>query len=251
MAATVDQTIDAALRMNSLIGPGHTWASATSGVRSAAIDVLNVMLASWGVDGINVPAETAQSPFTLTAGTGSYTVGAGGAINITRPPFISKITYKSPGSDVELPAYMLTDDEYQSWPDKTTTSRPMAWHYKNSAPLGTLYILRPPDEAGAIILYTPSLFTVYTAGANSVILPDGYDQAIRSNLALLYLAELAHMGATMNPVVLDTVQRTARDAKAIIRRLNYRYPQAQSDFQDRDNFTMAYEDFTSGAFLYW
>lgn len=236
--------------MNSLIGPGHTWASATSGLRVAAIDILNSLLASWGADGINVPSEIAQSPFAITVSDGSYTVGAGGNINIARPAQISKITWLPSGSNLELPMYNLSDDEYESWPDKVTTGQPVAWNYKNAAALGTLYVLRPPSSAGSLVLYTPSLFTVYTAGANTVTLPDGYDEAIRATLALRYLAEFGYLGAKMDGIVLEEVRKTARDAKAIVRRLNFRQPMYLADLRD-ERGEMSYEEFQSGAFLFW
>lgn len=248
--STVDQTIDSALRMAGLIGPGHTFSSATSGLRVAAIDILNTMLQSWGVDGINVPAEIAQAAFVVTASDGTYTIGSGGDISIARPAKISRASWKAVGSTFELPMYELSDDEYQGWPDKTTEGLPVAWHYKNASPLGTIYLLRIPDEAGSLTLYTPVLFTVYTAGANTIALTDGYDQAIRATLALLFLAEFSSLGAKMDPVVLDGVQRTARDAKANLRRLNYRRPQASSDFPAQD-LPLSQEEFESGAWLHW
>jgi len=249
--STVDQTIDSALRMNGLIGPGHTWASgASSGLRIAAIDILNSLLASWGADGINVPSEVALSPFAITVADGSYTIGSGGNINVARPADISKINWLPTGGNMEMPMYRLSDDEYESWPDKTQVGQPVAWNYKNVSALGTLYILRPPSSSGSLVIYVPSLFTVYTLGSNTVGLADGYDEAIRATLALRYLAEFSWNGAKMDPVVLDGVQRTARDAKAIIRRLNYRRPMYSADLQESRGY-LSFEDFESGAFLHW
>jgi hypothetical protein len=240
--ATVDQTIDSALRMVSLIGPGHSASSGSSGLRTAAIDILNAMLGAWALDGINVPCETVTE-FTATGGDGEYTVGSGGDIDITRP---NRVRCSWKADDVERPLAELGDREFQQWGDKTSEGSPVAFHYKNAAPLGTLTLLPVPDESETLVLYVKERFTTYSSGSTTVNLPD-FDEAIRCNLALRFLAELFSLGAKMSPDVLMEVKERARNGKADIRRMGSRIPSIESDFGKRGGMTEA--EFESGWFL--
>ena len=244
--ATVDQTLDSAMRMCSLIGPGQSFASG-SGIRTACIEILNAMLAALGLDGINIPSEVALSPFTVTAGDGEYSVGAAGNIVAARPAFIGTAKWKIDDNETDL--WKLTDQEYQDWPNKAATGTPTAFHYTLGNPNGTLRLLPIPAEADEVVLYVPSRFTAYTTGSETIALPD-YDEMIRTNLALRFLAELSHMGAKMDPDVLVLVRERARDSKADVQRLNYRAKRMTSDWPGSPNY-LSKQDFESGAFLRW
>lgn len=238
--------------MNKLLSPGQTYANSSSSTRLVCIEVLNYMLQAWQADGINIPAQVRQAPFTLTAGTGNYTVGPAGAINITRPTLITKITMIPVASSpiTELPCNRLTQDEYDNWPNKESEGQPVGWFWNNSmAALGTLSFVWPPDSAWQAVLYTLAQFTTYTTGATTMLLTDGYDEAIRTNLALRLRTELANMGGSMEPDVLALVTKQARDAKAIIQRLNFRLPQYFSDFPGAEG-PLTQAEFASGSFLY-
>jgi hypothetical protein len=252
MPATVDQVIDSAMRMNKLLSPGQVYANSSSATRLACIEILNYMLEGWQADGINVPAHVRNSPFTLTAGTANYTVGPGGAISIARPTIILKVTTIPVASSpiTELPCAQLTQDEYDNWPNKETNGQPVGWFYNNSmTSLGTISFVWPPDSAWRVVLYTLAQFTTYASGGDLMYLPSGYDDAIRSNLAMRLRSELSNMGASMDPQVFELVSTQARNSKATIQRLNFRLPQYFSDFPG-PNQPLTPAEFSSGAFLY-
>lgn len=223
--ATVQQEIQAALRMNRLLGPGQTEPGSHL---TTAIEILNVMLSSWGSEGINVPAEQSNT-FNVTANNGQYTVGSGGDFNMARPASISKANLLRDNVETEL--YKLSDREYQEWPTKNYTGWPFAWYYRNQAPLGTFIVIHVPDQTFQVVLYTPVRFASYSAGSTTVELPDGYDEAIRFNLGLRLYAEYR---SEMPPDVLEYVRSEARRTKGVIQRLNYRKPTVRNDFGGED-----------------
>jgi hypothetical protein len=235
------------MRMCSLIGPGQLFASgASSGVRVACIEILNVMLAAWGNDGINIPSEVPVAPFTVTTGDGEYTVGPAGNIVTPRPVAISSAKWKVGDNETDL--WKLTDQEYQDWRNKAETGTPRAFHYTKGSPNGTLRLLPLPEAADAVVLYAASRFTAYTTGTETIALPD-YDEAIRNNLALRFLSELASTGAKMAPDALALTRERARDSRADIQRLNLRAKRTYSDFPGSNQY-LTQEEFESGSFLF-
>lgn len=230
--------------MASLLYPG---AAIPAGWKTAAIEILNTMLAAWGAERINVAAEIRQAPFTVTSGTSAYTVGNGGNINISRPAEITRASWSV--NDIEYPPLRkLSDHEFQLV-DKTTQGTPAAYHYRNQAPLGTVTLVPVPASADQLVLYTPVRFTAYTAGTDVVNLPDGYDDAIRPALALRLVAQLQHLGAKMDPEIMAQIKEEARIAKLRIQRLNLHYPAYFPDFPVPDKNVISETDFISGSFL--
>ncbi len=238
--------------MVKLLSPGQRWANATGDLRTACVDILNVMLQSWASESINVPSETRQTPFTVTVDQGEYTVGPGGTIAITRPAIIRRINWLQ--DDIETEMNELTDSEWEAFQNKALTgiSRPQWWHYRNrEAATGVLNLLYIPSVAEQIVIYTLDQFTAYTAGANTTTLPPAYELAIRTNLALMFKLELVHMGATLEGTNLTLCDQMARDSLANIQRLNFRPPQYFSDFPTGDPGKISHTEFVDGTFYNW
>lgn len=236
--------------MVKLLAPGQRWLNATGDFRTACVDILNVMLQSWGTDGISVPAEAPQAPFTVTIGQGAYTVGTGANISIPRPSKIVRVNWLQ--DDIETELVELEDDEFNAWTNKTLTNRPTHWHWRNlQQAFGTLNLLWIPSTADQIVLYTLELFAAYTAGANTTTLTAGYELAIRTNLALLFKLEFASMGAELEGSNLAMVEQQARDSLSAIQRLNFRMPIYYSDFPTGEPGKIGHNEFVDGTFYNW
>lgn len=210
------------------------------------------MLQSWGTDGISVPSEVPQDPFTVTVDQGAYTVGLTGDINIARPSKIVRVNWLQ--DDIETELVELEDAGYDAWQNKTLTGvgRPTHWHYRNRMQaLGLLNLLYIPTTADQIVLYTLELFTAYTAGANTTTLPAGYEKAIRSNLTLEFKTEFASMGAQLEGSNLALVEREAAESLSYIQRLNFRMPIYNSDFPTGEPGKIGHNEFVDGTFYNW
>ena len=67
-----------------MLGDKAIGGTLTSGEQTTYLEVLNAMLESWSLDSLMCFQEI-QENFALTSGIGTYTIGAGGAFNTTRP----------------------------------------------------------------------------------------------------------------------------------------------------------------------
>lgn len=218
MSSTAQQFIDGALMD---LGVRAAGVSTPAHEASDALIVLNQLRDSLGVDRL-LMFRTIRTTKALTSGTASYTIGAGGDINITRPSWIDYarlIIDTSATTPTEVWIANLTDDEYAARPAKTQqSSQPDAiWYDKRvSDGLGRIWVFDIPSvNTTQLVLYTPGdevavfadLDTVYT-------FHKGYERAIRKNLAL----ELApgYPGAQPSPLLL----RQAAESKAAIQMAN-------------------------------
>lgn len=243
--------------MVGLINPGQRWADpATSGVRRAAIDELNVLLNRWSVDSLNVSGQVRQTPFPLVAGTSQYTVGTGGAINIPRPAVINTVKYliqNDANDETEYPMYQLSDDEYASWMQKGIAGWGVSWHYRNAIPgdaLGLMTVLQVPNTISSIVLYTLAKFTVYTADSDNMVLADAYEDVLRQALTLRFAIRLRSLGARLDPADRDYLTKELAEGLSALRRLNMDRPEYQSDFTG-DYGPLTPEEVASGVWLYY
>lgn len=176
-----------------------------------ALTTLNQMLAMWQADKMFIYAQID----TTTAATGAttYTVGSGGAFNISVAPV--KLDYAFLRvSNIDYPIEILNNwEDYQSIALKGIAGTyPEYLYYNPTVPLSTIYVY-PQPTTGTFHLISSVALPVYTASANAINLPAEYDLAIRFSLCELLAAM---MGKSLRP---DISQLGAK-ARGIIKRNN-------------------------------
>lgn len=156
-----DAIITRALRIVNEIATGET-PSATR-ISECAL-VLNDIFKEWEALGMQLWKIT-TFPITLTANTGSYTIGIGSTVNVTAPTKIlhcySRNTSVTPNTD--NPLIPLTKQEYDLYNAKSVNSSVTQWYYNppgaSAAELqGTIYFINRPDATEA------STHTIYATG---------------------------------------------------------------------------------------
>jgi len=164
----------------------------------------------------------ARTEHPLTANVASYTVGTGGAINITRPDHFDQVglildTAATPPS--ELPVEILTDQRWQDVLHKSLTSTLVQAVYYDrnwNAGLATLYLWPVPTVGNtALVLYRLAPLTEF-ADLNTVYtLPPGYELFFETNVLEL-------VAPTFGKQVTTDQAKAAAAARVRVKRANIR-----------------------------
>ncbi|GAA0809497.1 hypothetical protein GCM10009078_51740 [Cupriavidus gilardii] len=211
--ATIDKLINLALKDVGVIGEGQTPSAETA---EDALMTLNQMIAQWQTEGIAVYAK--QDISFQANGALSYTIGAGGNVNIPRPVAIEAAFWRN--IDVDYPLRVMTAfEDYQRLGVKTLQGVPAIVYYRPDFPLGELFIWPQPDYGDIHVTVRKELPEYLTVG-DEVSLPREYEGAIRSNLAVLLCA--MH-GSPLRP----DIQAMAVNSKRAIKRNNSAIPMAK------------------------
>lgn len=216
--ATVLDIATAALQRLGVIDATETPSSADS---SYALSTLNLLVDKWGTEKL-LTFSTTRSTWTIVSGTAAYTVGSGGAVNITRPPihFIEHVRFQdtSVSPTLEMRMDPLTVDAYAAIPQKDTTSNyPTAYYYNPTWSSGlaslTLYPVPTSSTLQGVIYYDPFPVSEFTALSDSVSLPPGYRLMMVTNLAM-------EMAPAYKVKEVGILAEQARDSKAWVKRGN-------------------------------
>lgn len=166
--------------------------------------------------------EVRRSTWTIVSGTGTYTVGSGGTVNIARPVFVQNVNYidTSQDPDLEMPLGLLTDDAYQAIPQKSLTAVYPSYAYYNptygDTALATLTFWQIPTSTTLLgAIYAPVAVVEPSSSSASISLPPGYERYLRDTLAIEVAPDFA---AVVTPDLLES----ARIATANIKRANIR-----------------------------
>lgn len=178
LSMTVTEILEASLRAIHAISPTE---SVDAGQAKTARQALNMLLASWSTKGLVVPVRTRES-FTLTASKASYTIGASGDFNTSRPMAVIS-AYIDNGS-ADLPMRIIGEDEYNDIGVKEAPGVPEMLFTRFTFPLAILYPWPVPDAAYAMTLVSQTLLTDYTSLTTTISLPPEYYAAIKWNLAI-------------------------------------------------------------------
>jgi hypothetical protein len=118
----------------------------------------------------------------------------------------------------------ISNDEYTNIGFKSVAGPwPTAVYLNSDFPLASLFFFPNPSQAGALHLWTDSLFSAFATVNTVVNLPQGYVRALKWNLAL----ELA---PEYNKTITPALAMAARDSKAVLKALNATpTPQASFD----------------------
>ena len=149
-----------------------------------ALAELNDLLDLWWNDKLAV-FHTLQENFVLTAGSGSYTIGAGGNFNTTWPVKIEDGCFVR-RSGVDYPVTVLTDRAlYDRLSLKTTVQGiPEFLFYDRAYPLGTIKFFPVPSQADTIFLNSSARLQSLAALVTAISLPPGYNSLIVNGLAI-------------------------------------------------------------------
>lgn len=228
---TARDLITASLRLIGVIGSGQTPSAteATDGLAS-----LNSLLSTWRTERLMVFAVTFQN-FPLIAGRKKYTMGPGGDFNTARPTRIEKVMLQYPqGSNptLNLPVPILNIDQYNAFsvPD-TQSTIPQFIYIDGEYPARNLYLYPVPTLVNSLNIYTWEQLESFASLDDSLSFPDGYERALRYNLAVDLAPEYG-----IDP--LATVVQRAVDSKASIAAMNNSYtPLLRSDPGTTDALT--------------
>ena len=125
------------------------------------------------------------------------------------------------GGYLDYPVAILGTEEYQSIGIKQLSGPwAKAIYYQPSEVLGTLFVYPNPSQ-GELHLFTQTIFRQFNGYADSIQLPQGYNNALRWCLA----ERLMPMYGKTNQTTIAMINAFAAQAKATIKRTNMRPPQ--------------------------
>ena len=175
-------------------------------------NVLNELIDAWSNEKLMQPA-LVEVTHTLTSSDGTYTIGSGGDIDVTRPLSIESMYIRR--NDLDYKVTKLENQEFSSIYNKTTESDfPSSFYYRESYPLGEINFYPIPSEANTLVMQVWTQISQITNMDTVLTLPPGYNRALRYNLAIDLAPEYS---AGIPPAV----AQVAKDSKAWIKTANY------------------------------
>lgn len=225
--ATAAEIIESALRKLGVIASGEDPSSAE---QADGLASLNQMLASFSNESIFLFSDNEET-FTLTPSTSSYTMGSGGDFNTTQPIKITdaRLQVNTSNPAYEMPISILTLPEWKKIVQKNISSTlPSAIYVEYGAALATINVYPVPSAAQSLILNSRKVVQSFASAATAVAMPPGYERLLVFNLAVEVASEY---GQEASP----TVQRIAKESKAMILRNNSESPILKNEIADLIN----------------
>jgi hypothetical protein len=168
---------------------------------TTAQEVLNAMLSSWNSQRLAV-FEIARNEYALTAGERDYTIGAGADFDAPRPARIEAAGVLNDAGELPVTVYRRAGVITRS-----------GLYYDNAHPAMGLHLEPAPNAGETLALYTWRKLAQVTELDTDVVLPEGYEDAIRYNLALRLAPEWGRVPRA-------DVQQFARESLAVIKAHN-------------------------------
>lgn len=180
---------------------------------SHALRVLNRMLSGWANEDLMIVTKD-RLTFNLVGGQQSYTIGVGGNFNTAYPVRPGQIDLVSVMfGNVEIPIEVLNDEQWRDITLKTVNSTfPLQMWANGNYPLDVLYFWPIPTTAAPLIMTVWGQITAFASVNDTVTLPQGYEEAIVSNLALKLAPSY---GATPSPGIMQTAMASKAKIKAM------------------------------------
>jgi len=181
----------------------------------------NTMLDGFAIERLMIPC-IVRTTWTIVSGTGTYTVGDGGDVDIARPAFVKDVRFidTSQDPDLEMPLGMLTDQGYANVPQKAATGRYPIARYFNPTFTGTGFAtitLVPVPTSSTLegVLYVPTALTQVASLDTTLVLQPGYRGFLQESLAVF-------CGPEWGVPVPQELRESARELKGNIKRTNIR-----------------------------
>lgn len=177
--ATAATIIDRSLRLLGQIGAGET---PTDDEYADALESLNALLDSWRNEKLLCYAMQEET-LTLANADASYTIGAGGDLNTTRPIEIAYAWIVD--GDVSYDVQPMSEAEYAAIPAKTTAADwPDRYLFRPTMPTATLIVYPVPNATRTMKIVTRVILSSLSTTATTVTLPPGWERALANNLAI-------------------------------------------------------------------
>lgn len=226
MSVTANDIITRAMKALQALGATEvpSAAEATDGLTA-----FNALLDSWSLEGLNA-YRVDENSFTLVPGTASYTIGSGGAINVTRPLDITQAYVQDSGSNNFL-INIRTRDRWNMIGNRGTTVTsqiPTDMFYDPSYPLGVIYLFPTPLTAYTVF-FDNTLDQVTFAALTTVLsMPKGYERAMVFNLAVEISSQFGIPIPASAPGQ-KSIGDLARESLANVKRMNIQEVIADTD----------------------
>lgn len=211
---TVNDILKGSLRLIGQLAEGEDPSPETA---QDALTAFRAMIESFNNESLTI-YQIQEEVFTLTAGLPTYrTIGIGGDFSTTWPVKILDSTFtrnNSAAPNVDFGLAIINNDQYDAIPVKTVTGPyPQYLYYERAYPVGKLYFWPVAIAALELHLSTWKPLTDASSLTTGVILPPGYERALRYSLAI----ELApEFGVEPTP----TVVKIAAKSRENLRRVN-------------------------------
>jgi hypothetical protein len=186
-----------------------------------ALEALNSLLSTWRLEGL-LAYDIVRTLFALVPGQQDYPLGPGAQWNTTpvfdaqtpRPVRIDHmgLVDASQTPALEVPMQELSQEDYAYLTLKgLATSWPTHWQYSATIPLGTVFVWPAPTVAMQVAVYLPHALSSWLTVQTDKALPDGFDEALVTNLAVTLAPEYGTEASA-------SVQYRALMSKALIMR---------------------------------
>lgn len=205
------QLLTDSLRLIGVLASGN---SLTSAQGADGLRTLNAMVSSWSAESLLVPADVRET-FSLVAGTQAYTMGSGATFSTQRPIEIKAASVIISSDASEIPVGLIGTSQWATLSDKTTQGTPDKLWPQPGAPNWTVNLNPVPSSGQTLVLYSQKVLTSFTTLDTDVSLLDGYERAMKYNVAIDLAPEY---GRTVSA----EVARVATESKTTIERLNKR-----------------------------
>lgn len=186
---------------------------------ASALRELNRMLSGWANDDLMIYTVDRRT-FAMVANQQDYTIGVGGTFNTPYPVRPGQITLVSVIlNGVELPVEILNDEQWRDialkGPYQTVPSTiPNYVWADGNYPLNGLHFYPVPTTAVPLIMSVWGQITAFASINDVVTLPQGYEEAIVSNLAIRLSPSY---GLQPNPII----AAVAQSSKIRIKTMNW------------------------------
>lgn len=175
--ANVTEIIKLALKDIGVIGGREV---PTDDEMQDAMDTLNQMLSVWRTDSLMVYCQKQVTISTVCQQ--SYTVGAGGDIDIERPTSVPAMYWRLNSVDTPISPIHSFED-YQDISLKALSSVPTVFYYRPDFPLAQLFVWPIPTQ-GTLVMTIKQELPQYITINDDISLPPEYEACIRFNLAV-------------------------------------------------------------------
>lgn len=180
--------------------------------------LLNSLLDSWSLERLTI-YYTPPTVIPWPAGTQQLTWGPGGDIPTARPIALEPYAQYRDVTGLELPLTVFTHaEEYAVLNLKhQQASTLQVLYYVPSMPTGTLYGWPVPTQSWDVVVYPWTVLGRFTALDDAILLPPGYERALRVGFALEAAASYGAQPSPMLGAILN-------ESKSSLKRVNQRIP---------------------------
>lgn len=215
---TARDIVKSALRKIAVLGQG---ASLNNQEAQDGLSALNMMVASWSVEGNLVFTQQFET-FPIVSGQKTFTIGTGGDFDTDRVLRVSSAYVTQGTQDYLLTRY--NKDEYASIGDKNTSSIPTIYYFDANYPLANLTLYPVPVGVQTITLVDENALTGFASLDTVFAMPAEYEEALIYNLAIRLAPEYEREA-------LPSVVKIAAKSKKIVESQNSRNNTSASTIQ--------------------